>query len=178
MRILMLLLASSLLFGCSSTPSATTKGQAVYYALAADTLSRTWEESCKAVNLDVRQKATLTRQQWWERNGAFVEAADFGLAYGIIKISDERIETGARLALAVTWDIVENADKKVADRLAKGNAAATCAEVIEAYGNGQYDLIDNKKYYKQLVELQSLQQLKEEDVKLKQASVERINEKE
>lgn len=177
MRILMLLLASSLLLGCSSSPLSP-KGEAVYYALEADTLLRTWEDSCKDVNLDVRQKALLTRQNWWQRNGAFVEAADFGLAYDMIKISDDRAETGARMALAVTWNIVEDADQKVERQLSKGDAATTCANVMEAYSKGRYDLRDNKKHYKHLVELQSLKQAKGNDTKLKQASVERMNQKE
>src|SRR5690554_8062217 len=109
MRILALFMASAFLLGCSSTPLSL-KGEAVYYALETDTLLRTWEESCKEVNLDVKQKALLTRQNWWQRNGTFVEAADFGLAYDMIQISGDRPETGARLALAVTWDIVENAE--------------------------------------------------------------------
>src|SRR5690554_7057864 len=74
MRILALFMASAFLLGCSSTPLSP-KGEAVYYALETDTLLRTWEESCKEVNLDVKQKALLTRQNWWQRNGTFVEAA-------------------------------------------------------------------------------------------------------
>ena len=177
MRILLLLLTTSLLFGCSSTPLSP-KGEAVYYALETDTLLRTWEETCKEVNLDVRQTALLTRQHWWERNGAFGEAADFGLAYDMVKISGERAETGARLALAVTWNIVESADKAVEKRLATGNAAATCAEVMDAYSKGQHDLRINEKHYQQLQELQTLKQLSGKDLKLKQASVERISQKE
>ncbi len=177
MRILMLLVMSSFLLGCSSNPLSP-RGEAVYYALEADTLLRTWEESCKDVNLDVRQKALLTRQSWWDRNGTFVEAADFGLAYDMIKISDDRAETGARLALAVTWNIVEDADQAVEKRLSKGDAAATCTTIMEAYSKGHYDLRGNKKHYQQLVELQALKQTQGTDVKLKQASVERINQKE
>lgn len=177
MRILMLLLASSFLLGCSSNPLSP-KGEAVYYALEADTTLRTWEESCKEVNLDVRQKALLTRQNWWERNGAFVEAADFGLAYDMIKISDERAETGARLALAVTWNIVENAEQRVNKKLASGDAAETCAKVMESYSKGDHDLRGHKKHYPQLVQLQTLKQAKGTDTKLKQASVERISQKE
>ena len=59
MRILALFMASAFLLGCSSTPLSP-KGEAVYYALETDTLLRTWEESCKEVNLDVKQKALLT----------------------------------------------------------------------------------------------------------------------
>lgn len=177
MRLLVLLVASTLLVGCSSNPLSP-KGEAVYYALEADTLLRTWEESCKAVDLDVRQKALLARQNWWERNGTFVEAADFGLAYDMIKISDDRAETGARLALAVTWNIVEDAEQQVAKRLATGDAVKTCTAVMQAYNKGQHDLRDNKKHYKQLVELQALKQVKGSDLKLKQASVERVNQKE
>lgn len=177
MRLLMLLVASTLLLGCSSSPLSP-KGEAVYYALEADTLLRTWEESCKEVDLDIRQKALLTRQNWWDRNGTFVEAADFGLAYDIVKVSDDRAETGARLALAVTWNIVEGADQEVEQKLSSGNAAKTCAEVMDAYNKGQHDLRGNKKHYKQLVELQTLKKAKGNDVKLKQASVERVNQKE
>lgn len=177
MRILALFMASAFLLGCSSTPLSP-KGEAVYYALETDTLLRTWEESCKEVNLDVKQKALLTRQNWWQRNGTFVEAADFGLAYDMIQISGDRPETGARLALAVTWDIVENADQTVEKQLAKGDAAATCAEVMESFSKGDYDLNRNKVHYNQLVELQGLKQAKSSDLKLKQASVEKISQKE
>src|SRR5690554_7912109 len=111
----------------------------------------TWEESCKDINIDVNQKALLTRHNWWQRNGAFVEAADFGLAYDMIQISGDRPETGARLALAVTWDIVENADQTVEKQLAKGDAAATCAEVMESFSKGNYDLNRNKVDRKSVV---------------------------
>src|SRR5690554_7873875 len=95
----------------------------------------------------------------------------------MIQISGDRPETGARLALAVTWDIVENADQTDEKQLAKGDAAATCAEVMESFSKGNYDLNRNKVHYNQLVELQGLKQAKSSDLKLKQASVERSEER-
>lgn len=172
MRLISALIVSSLAFlqGCSSSPLSPT-GEAVYYALGTDTQLRQWVDACRDVNADIRQQALLTRQNWWQRNGAFVQGADFGLAYDLVQVTDERVETGARVAMALTWNIVEAAEADVRERLAGRQAAEVCRDVLEQYSRGDYDLRSNSRLYNELVSLQGRQQRQGDDLRLKQAAV-------
>lgn len=173
MRLLGLIALLSLpwLQGCSSNPLSPT-GEAVYYALEKDTHLRLWADACQGLSPDIRQTALLARQNWWQRNGAFVEGADFGLAYDVVQISDERVETGARLAMAVTWNIVASAEADIDQRLHKsGKPEEQCRQILEQYNRGDQDLRGNKRMYEELVGLQRRLQQEGTDLKLKRAAV-------
>ncbi len=171
MRLIGLLALLALLQGCSSSPLSPT-GEAVYYALEKDTHLRLWAEACQGLSPDMRQTALLARQNWWQRNGTFVQGADFGLAYDLVQISDERVETGARLAMALTWNIVASAEADIAERLQSGSQAeAQCRQVLSAYNNGDQDLRGNEPMYEELVSLQRRLQQEGSDLALKRAAV-------
>lgn len=174
MRIPLLTALASLLLlqGCSSNPLSPT-GEAVYYALQTDTTLRAWVDACQDVNAETRQAAFTARQNWWKRNGAFVESADFGLNYDIIHVTEDRAETGARLAMALTWQVVETAEKEVNELLADaGNRGDLCMRVLNQYNNGERDLHGNDKVYDSLVSLQRRSQKEGKDLALKRAAVE------
>ena len=174
MRLLLGLALSSLLFlqGCSSTSQLSPAGDAVYYALSSDATLRTWVDACKTGDSRTAQDAIVARQDWWNRNGALVEGADFGLSYGMIYISEDRAETGARLALAMTWNIIENAEKEVNERLKNANLDRTCQAEFARYMKGDFDLKNSKQHHQELITLQGVKQRSSEDLKMKQASVE------
>jgi uncharacterized protein YceK len=77
-RILLSVILLSLLGGCSSAPQSST-GQAVYYALQTDVQLRLWVEHCQGMSNKAKQAAWQAKKNWWRRNGAFVEGADYGL---------------------------------------------------------------------------------------------------
>lgn len=143
-----LFLASlALLQGCSSTQLSPTGG-AVYNALQAETTLRTWVDACDDVSAKAKQAAYTAKQDWWRRNGAYVESADFGLAYDIIHVTDERNETGARMAMALTWQIVETAEAEVQELLnASGNKEELCLRVLSQYSQGERDLYNQDNVY-------------------------------
>ncbi|WP_430461984.1 hypothetical protein ACQUQU_04100 [Thalassolituus sp. LLYu03] len=161
-----------ILQGCSSSPLSPT-GDAVYYALQSDTTLRAWVDACEKVSADTRQAAYTARQNWWKRNGAFVESADFGLGYDIIHVSDERAETGARMAMALTWQVVETAENEVNDLLSSsGNRADLCKRVLDQYNNGERDLHGNSDVYDSLVSLQRRSEREGKDTSIKRAAIE------
>ncbi len=171
MRLTILIFAASLAFlqGCSSNPLSPT-GEAVYYALEKDTHLRMWSDACQDVSPDLRQSALMAQQNWWQRNGTFVEGADFGLAYDLVQVSDTRTETGARLAMALTWNIVAEAEADIKKRL-QGDTAEVCRKELAEYNNGARDLRENDRLYRELVTLQQRLQREGTDLNLKRASV-------
>ncbi|MAD45206.1 MAG: hypothetical protein CMI02_15270 [Oceanospirillaceae bacterium] len=169
----LLLAALVLLQGCSNNPLSPT-GEAVYYALQTDTTLRAWADACADVSAETRQAAYTAEQNWWKRNGAFVESADFGLNYDIITVTDERAETGARMAMALTWQVVETAEAEVNDLLSgASNKEDLCLRVLNQYNDGERDLRGNDKVYNSLVDLQRRSQKQGEDLAIKRAAVEK-----
>ncbi|MAK92138.1 MAG: hypothetical protein CMI03_01055 [Oceanospirillaceae bacterium] len=167
-----LLLAAMLgLHGCASSPLSPT-GEAVYYALQTDTTLRAWADACSDVSARAGQAAFTAEKNWWKRNGAMVEGADFGLAYDIINVTDTRVETGARVAMALTWQVVETAEAEVNDMLASAsNKEDLCLRVLDQYNEGQRDLRGDDKVYQSLVDLQRRSQQQGEDLEIKRAAV-------
>ena len=166
------ILSVLLMQGCASTQLSPT-GDAVYYALQTDTTLRSWVDACEGVSAKAKQAAYTARQNWWKRNGAFVESADFGLAYDMITVTDERAETGARVAMALTWQVVETAEKEVNDLLdGASDREDLCLRVLSQYNQGERDLRGNDKVYDSLVNLQRRYQSEGTDLNLKRAAVE------
>jgi len=168
----LVLSAMVLLQGCASSQLSPT-GDAVYYALQTDTTLRSWVDACKDVSGQTRQAAYTAKQNWWKRNGAFVDSADFGLAYDIITVTDERAETGARMAMALTWQVVETAEAEVNEMLSgASNKEDLCLSVLNQYNDGERDLRGNDKVYNSLVDLQRRSQKQGKDLDIKRAAVE------
>lgn len=159
-----------LLTGCSSSPLSPT-GEAIYYALDVDMRLRTWVDACKSVSPVMRQEAMITRQNWWRRNGDLVEGADFGLAYDLVHISGERAATGARVAMALTWNIVQNAQTEVQARLEDQDSELVCRDIMSQYNLGKFDISNNEKLLQALHDLRSRKTLQGNDLRMKQAEV-------
>lgn len=164
--------AAGLLQGCATSQLSPT-GDAVYYALQTDTTMRTWVDACEGINAETRQAAYMAQQNWWKRNGALVEGADFGLAYDLVQVSGDRPETGARLAMALTWQVVESAEQEVNGLLGKsGNREDLCLRVLGQYDKGERDLHGNEQVYNSLVSLQRKAEQQGPELVLKKAAVE------
>lgn len=167
------LLACVGLVGCSSNPLSPT-GEAVYYALQTDTSLRSWVDACEGVSGETKQQALMAQRNWWKRNGAFVESADFGLAYDLVTVTDDRAETGARLAMALTWQVVETAEQEVNELMqSTSDRDELCQRILSQYNEGERDLRGNEALYNNLVKLQRRAQSQGKDLKMKQASIEK-----
>lgn len=167
---LCLIAIAAFLQGCSSNPLSTT-GEAIYDALEANIQLRTWADQCEALSPELKRTALLTKKNWWQRNSAFVEAADFGLSYELIHVFDTRTDESARLAMAVTWNLVLEAETTVKQALAKGHQVKVCEQALKDYELGKFDLGGKSKWHQELVELQQRKQTNGEDLAIKQASV-------
>jgi hypothetical protein len=154
LRILFSLMIFSLLTACSSAPQSST-GQAIYYALQTDVQLRLWSDHCSQIDPQVKQKAWQAQRNWWQRNGAFVEGADYGLTREVMLVSGDRDVTGANVALGVTTQVVEDAEAEVASILKEsGDQKKLCLNMLAKFNDGEYDLRDNNQFYPTLVDLQ------------------------
>lgn len=153
-RILLSVILLSLLGGCSSAPQSST-GQAVYYALQTDVQLRLWVEYCQGMSNKAKQVAWQAKKNWWRRNGAFVEGADYGLTREIMLVSGDRDVTAANIALGVTTQVVEDAESEMKEILVEsGDQQALCLNMLSKFNDGDYDLRDNNQFYPTLVDLQ------------------------
>lgn len=153
-RLLMTSIALILMVGCASAPKSNT-GDAVYHALQTDAQLRFWADRCDGINGKTKQAAWQAKKNWWKRNGAFVEGADYGLTREIMLVSGDRDVTAANIALGVTTQVVEDAEREVEGLLSEtGNHEQLCLNVLGKFNDGDYDLRDNNQYYPILVDLQ------------------------
>jgi hypothetical protein len=171
LRALMSVLSLSLLVGCASTPQSST-GQAVYYALQTDVQLRLWVEHCQGMSGKAKQIAWQAKSNWWRRNGAFVEGADFGLTREIMLVSGDRDVTGANLALGITTQVVEDAEAEMKLLLeGSSNQEKLCVNMLSKFNDGDYDLRDNNQFYSTLVDLQRRAQRDGKDLEEKSAAL-------
>ena len=146
-----ILLSTLLLGACASAP--TPVAEAINYALVSDLTLRKLVDRCNDVSNAAKQTAWKAKRNWWKRNGAMVEAADFGLSQVLVDVSGQRPSTGALVAIGLSLDISREAQSNV-DSTLSGNKDAACKDVLEDYYNGEYDLKDNSSFYSMLVKLQ------------------------
>lgn len=157
------------LVGCSSAPTVVSPvGLAAYETLAADTQLRYWVDACQKQNSTLRQQAQSTYQSWWQRNASYIEAADFGLAYGILRVTEDRVDTGARLAMGMTWNMTEQAELDLVRRFVPENADKICSEVLTQYQRGDFD-ISKKNFEQEFKDLQRFQEAKQDELLRRQA---------
>ena len=172
LRIIMSALLLSLMVGCSSAPQSST-GQAVYYALQTDVQLRLWVEHCQDMSSKAKQAAWQAKTNWWRRNGAFVEGADYGLTREIMLVSGERDVTGANIALGITTQVVEDAEAEMKGILDEsGDQEKLCLNMLSKFDDGDYDLRDNNQFYPTLVDLQRRAQREGKDLIEKSAMLE------
>jgi hypothetical protein len=171
-RFRILLSAFVLLFlvGCAAPKSSTS--EAVYYALQTDVQLRLWVEHCEGINGKVKQVAWQAKKNWWRRNGAFVEGADYGLTREIMLVSGDRDVTGANVAMGLTSQVVNEAEKEMQAILdGSSNQQKLCLNMLGKFNDGAYDLRDNNKYYPTLVDLQRRAQRDGTDLEEKSAKL-------
>lgn len=172
LRILFSLMIFSLLTACSSAPQSST-GQAIYYALQTDVQLRLWSDHCSQIDPQVKQKAWQAQKNWWQRNGAFVEGADYGLTREVMLVSGDRDVTGANVALGVTTQVVEDAEAEMASILKEsGDQKKLCLNMLAKFNDGEYDLRDNNQFYPTLVDLQRRSERDGKNLEEKSAALE------
>lgn len=170
-RILMSSFLLSFLMGCSSAPQSST-GQAVYYALQTDVQLRLWVDHCQDMSSKAKQVAWQAKKNWWRRNGAFVEGADFGLTREIMLVSGDRDVTGANIALGITTQVVDDAEAEMKTILNEsGDQEKLCINMLSKFNDGDYDLRDNNQFYPTLVDLQRRAQRDGKDLEEKAATL-------
>ncbi|MFQ3172454.1 MAG: hypothetical protein ACI9DG_002495 [Oleispira sp.] len=171
LRVLMSGLLLLMLVGCSSAPPSST-GQAVYYALQTDVQLRLWVDHCQDMSAKAKQAAWQAKNNWWRRNGAFVEGADYGLTREIMLVSGERDVTGANIALGITTQVVADAEAEMKLILeGSGNQEKLCLNMLSKFNSGDYDLRDNNQFYPTLVDLQRRAQRDGKDLEEKAAAL-------
>ncbi len=162
------LLALAACSGVSRTP----QEQAISYALVSDVIVRKLTDECGKVSVTAKQAAWRGYRSWWKRNGNLVEAADYGLSYNLVTLTDDRQETGARYAMGLTFDIVAEAEQRVAELLHNGDKEETCLDVMADYRDGEMDLGEETNLYELLVGLQQEQETKGTDLALRISRIE------
>ncbi len=169
-RILLSALVLLFLVGCAAPKSSTS--EAVYYALQTDVQLRLWVEHCEGINGKVKQVAWQAKKNWWRRNGAFVEGADYGLTREIMLVSGDRDVTGANIAMGLTSQVVNEAEKEMQAILdSSSNQQKLCLNMLGKFNDGAYDLRDNNKFYPTLVDLQRRAQRDGTDLEEKLAAL-------
>jgi hypothetical protein len=150
------------LAACSSVSRAPAE-QAIAYALVTDVTVRKLAEECSKVSIAAKQAAWRGQRSWWKRNATLVEAADYGLSYNFVSLTNDRQETGARLAMGLTFDIVAEAERNVVELLEGGDKENTCIDLMADYKDGSMDLREDGKLYPLLVKFQQENDAKGKD---------------
>ncbi|OUR65194.1 hypothetical protein A9Q73_08480 [Bermanella sp. 47_1433_sub80_T6] len=167
--IIISLLALAACSGVSRSP----QEQAISYALVNDVAVRKLTDQCTKVSVAAKQAALRGYRSWWKRNGNLVEAADYGLSYNLVTLTNDRLETGARYAMGLTFDIVAEAEQRVADLLSDGDKEDTCLDMMTEYRDGEMDLSEDTELFEILVKLQQSQEIQGADHLLKISRIER-----
>ncbi|EAT13691.1 hypothetical protein RED65_09874 [Oceanobacter sp. RED65] len=160
------------LVACSG-PSRTPQEQAISYALIEDVTLRKLQEECTDVSTSAKQSAWRGQRSWWKRNGGLVKAADYGLSYNVVTLTDDRLETGARYAMGLTFDIVHAAEENVKALLAGDDKEKACMNVMSEYRDGDRDLQQESEHYPVLVKLQQEREAQGDDHYLKISRLEK-----
>lgn len=166
--LILCVLAISACSGVNRTPDE----QAISYALVEDVTVRKLTDACSQVNVTTKQAAWRGYRSWWKRNGSLVEAADYGLSYNLVTLTNSRQETGARYAMGLTFDIVAEAEQRVASLLEEGDKAATCMDIMSEYRDGSMDLREDSNMYPLLVKLQERHDAQGPDLYLQMSQIE------
>lgn len=166
------LLSLCLMIVACSGPSRKPNELAIAYALEENATLRLLAERCETVSLTAKQAAWRAKTEWWKRNGPFVEAADFGFAYQMVRLTDTRQETGARYSMGLVEDILFASELRLQEMQEDGLDEARCVELLNTYKTGSRDLHDHKQHYPLLVDMQQKKDAQGEDLRLKQAAIE------
>ncbi|MDF1763017.1 MAG: hypothetical protein P1U57_06375, partial [Oleibacter sp.] len=137
---LSIMLGIAAMTGCAQSPLSP-KGDAIFYALQADSMMNTWRYECSTVSSRAEFEADVARAEWWRRNKETVQAADYGLGYNVLAISDDRVSTGARMAMGMTLEIQQRSEALVNEKLNNtSDKEALCIKVLGQYREGTWDI--------------------------------------
>jgi hypothetical protein len=159
------------LTACSSAPTRKPQDQAIYQALVDDATMRMITDGCGQLGNTLKQDAWRARKDWWDRNKALVEGADFGFSYNMIHLTGNRQDTGARYAMALGFDVIDQAQKEANKVLKDSDEYAACQKVLATYKDGKHELRDNKKFYPILLDLAQQKREHGKDLLLEQSKV-------
>lgn len=161
------------LLGACANVKKTPEADAISYALVHDVTLRKLADRCSNVSTSAKQASWRSLNSWWKRNGSLVEAADYGLTYNMVSLSGDRLETGARYAMGLTFDIVSMADQEVASLLGSRPSEGMCKDLMESYRSGEKDIREGSEHYSELVKLQQQSDAKGRDLTLEIAKLTR-----
>jgi len=165
--------AALLASGCAQT-QLSPKGDAIFYALQADTMMNTWRYECAEVSSRANYTAQAARTDWWRRNGELVKGADFGLAYNMVTVTDTRQDTGARVAMALTWEVQERAQALVTEKLNKASdKEALCLEILGEYRQGDWDIKGSEEMRQALMSMKEDAKTSEDVLALRRGMIEK-----
>lgn len=159
------------LTACASGPVRPPQETAIFHALVQDAVIRKVVDQCGELSIELKSNAWMARKEWWQRNGPFVEAADYGFSYNILTLTDKRQQTGARYAMAMAYDVAYESEAIVNSAFASGNKQDVCEALLSDYSEGKKDLSKNKNLYGLLLSLVQASENQHEDLLLKQAEV-------
>lgn len=172
-KLILMLISAVAIGGCAQAPQLSPKGDAIFYALQADTMMNTWRYECGQVSSRANYLAESARTDWWRRNGSLVEAADFGLAYNMVTVTDTRQDTGARLAMALTWEVQERANALVDKKLSNADDKdALCNQILSDYRQGSWDIKGSEEIQAALQSMKKASVEQRDDYDLKRGRIE------
>ena len=171
-KLLLAWAAAVLMTGCAQS-QLSPEGDAIFYALQADTMMNMWRRECGEVSGRASHVAENARTDWWRRNGELVKGADFGLAYNMVVVADERVETGARVAMAMTWEVQKRAENTVLKRLdSASDKEKLCLKILNEYSKGKWDIKGSEEMESTLLELKNMSTEREDDFDIRRGMVE------
>ena len=145
-----------LLVGCSSMPPRT---EVIHEALVTDAAMRSAVLQCATMSQEDRQIAEKERVGWWQRNGKWVSAADYGLLQLAWDKSEPRLEEHRAL---VSMSLLENTLLDAEDLrkkwLGDGQKSSGCQTLFNRVAKGKLDL-DRTKKQKNVLEQLNLERV-------------------
>ncbi|MBL4607085.1 MAG: hypothetical protein JKY01_04570 [Pseudomonadales bacterium] len=169
------LLTSLILFtGCASAPSWPPKENAIIYGLSHDATMRRVMDYCSEAQPALKNKAWEAKKNWWQRNGLFIEAADYGFSYNLLTLNGDRQETNARYAMALALEVEKTANSR-AKIVTTSQGAAACTKIIAEYNEGSRDLDKSSEFHPILTALYQAKKTHGDDLLLKQARVAKVS---
>ena len=170
-KLILISLAVLWVTGCAQQPLSK-KGTVAFNVLQADAMMNTWRYECSQVSSRARQVSETTRDAWWGRNGDKVRSADFGLAYNIMGVSDERVSTGARMAMGLTWEVQERATRTVQDKLeGTSDKEGLCLKIMSQYRNGDWDIKGSEEMNQMLAAMRNDAGAQAEDRRIRESMI-------
>jgi len=147
-----LVLVSLMLMGCAGLPA---QSDAIHHALVTDLALRQAADICRAAdNTGADSDAQAEQARWWDRNGSWVLAADYGLLQLTWQGAAQQAEPQrAVLAMVVLEQVQVDAQAQVAQWLGRSQDRADCQPLFARVGAGKLDLSTAKKQHRVLEQL-------------------------